>query len=202
VQGKPVGAFYILEHTGVNDNGVETVLDRDGNGLIDQGVKSPDRHYAGSALPTYTFAFNPSYRYKNFDASMLVRGSGGNKIYNALNQNLSMLENTGKSNILESAVDKGIHSSPYGSDVWLEDGSFVRLENLTAGYTFRFTDKYIDNIRLSLTGNNLLLITDYTGVDPELNISGSGDPNDNFGGDRGIYPRTRSVAFGLTVKFK
>ena len=202
VQGKPVGAFYILEHTGVNGNGVETVSDRDGNGLIDQGVKSPDRYYAGSALPTYTFAFNPSYRYKNFDASMLVRGSGGNKIYNALNQNLSMLENTGKSNILESAVDKGIHSSPYGSDVWLEDGSFVRLENLTAGYTFRFTDKYIDNVRLSLTGNNLLLITDYTGVDPELNISGSGDPNDNFGGDRGIYPRTRSVAFGLTVKFK
>ncbi|WP_428230554.1 TonB-dependent receptor [Flavobacterium sp.] len=202
VQGKPVGAFYILEHTGVNDNGVETVKDRDGNGIIDQGVKSPDRYYAGSALPTYTFAFNPSYRYKNFDASMLVRGSGGNKIYNALNQNLSMLENTGKSNILESAVDKGIHSSPYGSDLWLEDGSFIRLENVTAGYTFRFTDKYVDSIRLSLTGNNLLLITDYTGLDPELNISGSGKTEDNFGGDRGIYPRTRSVAFGLTVKFK
>ncbi len=202
VQGKPVGAFYILEHTGVNDNGVETVKDRDGNGVIDQGVKSPDRYYAGSALPTYTFAFNPSYRYKNFDASVLVRGSGGNKIYNALNQNLSMLENTGKSNILESAVDKGIHSSPYGSDLWLEDGSFIRLENVTAGYTFRFTDKYVDSVRLSLTGNNLLLITDYTGLDPELNISGSGNPADNFGGDRGIYPRTRSVAFGLTVKFK
>lgn len=202
VQGKPVGAFYILEHTGVNDNGVETVKDRDGNGIIDQGVKSPDRYYAGSALPTYTFAFNPSYRYKNFDASMLVRGSGGNKIYNALNQNLSMLENTGKSNVLESAVDKGIHSSPYGSDLWLEDGSFVRLENLTAGYSFRFTDKYVDSIRLSLTGNNLLLITNYSGIDPELNISGSGKTEDNFGGDRGIYPRTRSVAFGLTVKFK
>jgi TonB-linked SusC/RagA family outer membrane protein len=202
VQGKPVGAFYILEHTGVNDNGVETVKDRDANGIIDQGVKSPDRYYAGSALPTYTFAFNPSYRYKNFDASMLVRGSGGNKIYNALNQNLSMLENTGKSNVLESAVDKGIHSSPYGSDLWLEDGSFVRLENLTAGYSFRFTDKYVDSIRLSLTGNNLLLITNYSGIDPELNISGSGKTEDNFGGDRGIYPRTRSVAFGLTVKFK
>lgn len=202
VQGKPIGAFYILEHTGKNDNGVETVLDRDGNGIIDQGVKSPDRYYAGSALPTYTFAFSPSYRYKNFDASMLVRGSGGNKIYNALNQNLSMLENTGKSNILESAIDKGIHSSPYGSDLWLEDGSFIRLENVTAGYTFRFTDKYVDSIRLSLTGNNLLLITDYSGLDPELNISGSGKTEDNFGGDRGIYPRTRSVAFGLTVKFK
>jgi len=199
VKGKPIGAFYILEHTGKNENNVETVLDRDGNGIIDQGVKSPDRYYAGSALPTYTFSFNPSYRYKNFDASMLVRGSGGNKIYNGLRSNLSRLENIGKSNVLASAVETGIYTSPYGSDLWLEDGSFVRLENLTAGYTFRFTDKYIDTIRLSLTGNNLFLITDYSGIDPELNVSGGGD---NFGGDRGIYPRTRSVAFGLTVKFK
>ena len=202
VQGKPIGSFYILESTGTNSNGVETVKDRDGDGKIDQGVTSPDRYYAGSALPTYTFAFNPSYRFKSFDASMLWRGLGGNKIYNNLNQRLSMLENTGSSNVLESARDKGIFSSPYGSDAWLEDGSFVRLENVTAGYTFRFTDKYVDSVRLSLTGNNLLLITDYTGVDPELNVSGSGDPNENFGGDKGIYPRTRSVAFGLTVKFK
>ncbi len=202
VKGKPIGAFYILEHTGKNENNVETVLDRDGNGIIDQGVKSPDRYYAGSALPTYTFSFNPSYRYKNFDASLLLRGSGGNKIYNGLRSNLSRLENIGKSNVLASAVDTGIYTSPYGSDLWLEDGSFVRLENLTAGYTFRFTDKYIDTIRLSLTGNNLFLITDYSGIDPELNVSGSGRSEDNFGGDRGIYPRTRSVAFGLTVKFK
>ncbi|WP_235830898.1 TonB-dependent receptor [Flavobacterium ustbae] len=199
VKGKPIGAFYILEHTGKNENNVETVLDRDGNGIIDQGTRSPDRYYAGSALPTYTFAFNPSYRYKNFDASLLLRGSGGNKIYNGLRSNLSRMENIGKSNLLASAVDEGIYTSPYGSDLWLEDGSFIRLENLNAGYTFRFTDKYIDTIRLSLTGNNLFLITDYTGIDPELNVSGSGD---SFGGDRGIYPRTRSVAFGLTVKFK
>lgn len=199
VQGKPVGAFYILEHNGKNDNSVETVLDRDGNGIIDQGVRSADRYYAGSALPTYTFAFNPSYRYKDFDVSMLWRGSGGNKIYNALRQNLSMMENIGKSNVLQSGVEQGIYTSPYGSDLWLEDGSFIRLENVTAGYSFRFTDKYVDSIRLSLTGNNLLLITDYSGIDPELNVSGSGE---TFGGDRGIYPRTRSVAFGLSVKFK
>ncbi|MEP6932262.1 MAG: SusC/RagA family TonB-linked outer membrane protein, partial [Flavobacterium sp.] len=145
VKGQPIGSFYILEHTGVNGNGVETVKDRDGSGLIDQGARSADRYNAGSALPTYTFAFNPTYRYKNFDASMLWRGSGGNKIYNTLNQRLSMLENTGSSNILESGVEKGIRSSPYGSDIWLEDGSYIRLDNVTAGYTFRFTDKYVDN---------------------------------------------------------
>ena len=156
----------------------------------------------GSALPTYTFAFNPSLRYKNFDASLLLRGSGGNKVYNLVNQRSSYLENIGKSNVLDSALDKGIRTSIYGSDIWLEDASFIRLENVTAGYNFAFKDRFFESIRLSLTGNNLFLITDYTGIDPEINLNGSNADNAYFGGDRGIYPRTRSVAFGVIVKFK
>jgi TonB-dependent starch-binding outer membrane protein SusC len=201
VKGKPAGAFYITESIGVDSNGGEIVKDRDGSGgAIDQGAKSADRYYAGSALPTYTFGFSPSYRYKNLDVSLLLKGSGGNKIYNALGQNLSTLDNIGSSNVLKSSLDKGVRTTNYASDLWLEDGSFIRLENITAGYNLRFTDKYIESIRFSLTGNNLFLITDYSGMDPEININGSGDRS--FGNDRGYYPRTRSVAFGLSVKFK
>ena len=202
IKGQPIGTFNILEHEGVNASGVETVVDRNGDGIIDQGARSPDRVIKGSALPTYTFAFNPSLRYKNFDASLLLRGSGGNKVYNLVNQRSSYLENIGKSNVLDSALDKGIRTSPYGSDIWLEDASFIRLENVTAGYNFVFKDRFLESIRLSLTGNNLFLITDYTGIDPEINLNGSNSDNAYFGGDRGIYPRTRSVAFGVIVKFK
>lgn len=200
VKGKPIGAFYILHHTGKDDSGKETVLDRDGNGVIDQGITSPDRAYAGSGLPTYSYSFNPTLTYKNLDVSMLWRGSGGNKIYNGLRSSLSYLENIGKSNVLASAIPLGIYTSPYASDLWLEDGSFVRLENVTAGYNFKCENvKYIESIRLSITGTNLLLLTNYSGIDPELNTSGGGT---NFGGDGGIYPRTRSIALGLNVKFK
>ena len=130
---------------------------------------------------------------------MLWRGSGGNKIYNSLRSSLSYLENIGKSNILESAVPLGLFNSKYGSDLWLEDGSFIRLENVTVGYSFNLDKiKYVESVRLSLTGNNLLLITDYSGIDPELNLSGG----NGFGGDNGIYPRTRSFSLGLNVKFK
>jgi len=203
IKGQPVGTYNILHHTGVDAAGVETVEDRDGNGTIDQGDRSADRVIRGSALPKYTYAFNPTFTHKNFDASMLWRGSGGNKIYNQVRANISKLENIGKSNILASAVDEGIYTSPYASDMYLEDGSFLRLENVTAGYNFRFTDvKYIESVRISLTGNNLLLITNYSGIDPEVTLSGSGKPEDNFGSDRGIYPRTRSIAIGLNVKFK
>ena len=200
IAGQPIGTYNMLHHTGKNNENWETVLDVDGNGIIDQGNTSPDRMIQGSALPTYTYAFNPTFQHKSFDVSMLWRGSGGNKIYNGLRSSLSYLENIGKSNVLESAIPLGLYTSQYGSDLWLEDGSFLRLENVTAGYSFNFQNvKYIESLRLSITGNNLLLITSYSGIDPELNVSGGGE---NFGGDNGIYPRTRSFAIGLNVKFK
>jgi TonB-dependent starch-binding outer membrane protein SusC len=199
VKGKPVGTFNILEHTGTNEQRVETVHDRNSDGTIDQGIRSEDRYFAGSALPKYTFAFTPAVRYKNLDFAMVWRGAGGHKVYNNLRQSLSMLENIGRANVLESAVPLGIYTSPYGSDVWLEDASFIRLDNLTLGYNVPLRNsKNIDRIRLSLTGTNLALITGYSGVDPELNVSGS----NGFGGDNGIYPRTRSIAAGLNIILK
>jgi hypothetical protein len=91
-----------------------------------------------------------------------------------------------------------IHSQ-YGSDLWLEDGSFIRWENLNLGYRIPVNNsKYISSVRFSVTGNNLLLITKYTGTDPELSTDG----NNTTGIDNGIYPRTRTVALGLNVVFK
>lgn len=199
IKGQPIGTFNILHHTGKNDAYSETVLDVNGDGLIDQGNTSADRRLSGSSLPKYTFALNPTFRYKNIDASMLWRGSGGNKIYNSLRSSLSYEENIGKSNLLESSVALGLRNSQYGSDLWLEKGDFVRLENATVGYSFNFKDvRFIESLRLSLTGTNLWLITDYSGLDPELNFSGG----NGAGGDNGIYPRTRTFTFGLNVKFK
>jgi TonB-linked SusC/RagA family outer membrane protein len=200
VKGKPVGSFYTLHSTGKDNADAETVLDRDGNGTIDQGSRSPDRTYNGSAMPTYNFAFNPTFKYKNLDVSMLWRGSGGNKIYNTLNKSLSYQESIGKSNVLTSSVALGMFTSQYASDLWLEDGDFIRLENVAIGYNFTFKEvKYLESLRLTLTGNNLLLFTDYTGMDPEINLTGGGA---NFGSDIGIYPRTRTIGLGLSVKFK
>ena len=206
IEGQPVGTFNMLQHTGVDETGEETVLDRDENGVIDQGNTSPDRYIAGSALPTYTYAVTPTLRHKNLDVSMLWRGSGGNKIYNNMRHSLSMLEILGRANVIESAIPMGMRTSQYASDVWLEDGSFFRLDNVTVGYTVPLGNvKYIDRLRLSLTGNNLFLFTNYSGVDPEINVSGSnpgGFDLNTFGGDRGAYPRARSFAVGLNVVFK
>jgi TonB-linked SusC/RagA family outer membrane protein len=199
VEGKPIGSFYILQHLGKDANNKETVVDQDEDGLIDQGARSLDRVYAGGALPTYTYAFTPSFSHKNFDASMVWRGSGGNKIYNNLRRNLSFFETLGSSNLLESAIPLGLFTTEYGSDLWLEDGSFLRFENLTMGYRFNVQNiKYISSLRVSLTGNNLAVITKYSGMDPELNVGGG----NGFGTDGGIYPRLRSFAIGLNINLK
>lgn len=197
IKGKSIATFNILQHEGINNAGAETVVDLDKNGIIDQGNQSPDRQIEGSALPKYTYAFTPSFSYKNFDVSMLWRGSGGNKIFNGLRSNLSRFENLGKSNVLKSAIPLGLFTSQYGSDLWLENGSFLRFENLTIGYRFNIGKiRNIEALRLSLTGNNLAVFTKYTGIDPELNGAYGG------GGENGIYPRTRTFAAGINVIFK
>ncbi|MGY4538349.1 TonB-linked SusC/RagA family outer membrane protein [Mucilaginibacter sp. UYNi724] len=198
IQGKPIGTYLILQHDGKNANNAETVVDQNKDGKFDTSVQSPDRIEEGQALPTYTYAFTPSFSYKNFDASMVWRGSGGNKIYNSIRQKFSLLENLGKSNLLQSSVPLGIASTEYGSDLWLENGSYLRWENLSFGYRINVKAKYISAMRVSLTGQNLALITGYSGLDPELDASGGS----SSGVDNGIYPRTRTFSVGLNVVLK
>jgi TonB-linked SusC/RagA family outer membrane protein len=198
IEGQPIGIFNILEHEGRDEANSETVVDRDDDGIIDQGAQSPDRYFAGSVLPTYTYAFTPEISYKNFDLSMVWRGSGGNMIYNSIRSSFSYFENLGKSNLLRSAAELGLYTSKYGSDLWLEDGDYLRFDNLTIGYSFN-TDKMksIQSLRLSVSGNNLAVFTKYTGLDPEIRVDGG----NGSGADAGIYPRVRSLSAGLNITF-
>ncbi len=199
ITGESIGTFNILQHLGKNGSNAETIVDVDRNGTIDQGINSPDRVMKGTSLPKYTYALAPSFVYKNFDISMLWRGSGGNKIYNSLRQSLSLYENLGKSNLLVSAEKEGLFTTQFGSDLWLENGAFLRFDNLSLGYRFNLGNvKYISALRVTATANNIAVFTKYTGLDPEVNVNGG----NGSGGDNGIYPRTRSIGVGLNVIFK
>ncbi|MDB5135395.1 MAG: TonB dependent receptor [Mucilaginibacter sp.] len=200
VVGKPIGTYLIYKHTGVDANGVETVANEPANGVPNGAVQNNNERFdEGQVLPKYNYAFTPSFTYKNFDASMVWRGAGGNKVYDGLRADLSLLENIGKQNVLASAIPLGIHSSPVSSDEWLESGNYLRFENLSLGYRFNVTHiKFINALRVSVTGQNLALITKYKGLDPEVDASGGS----SSGGDYGIYPRTRTFSVGLNVILK
>jgi len=199
IVGKPIGTYLIYKHTGVDANGAETVAGVNSTTPLDPGVQSSQRYDAGQELPKYNYAFTPSFSYKNFDVAMVWRGAGGNKVYDGLREDLSLLENTGKQNVLASAVPLGIHSTSVQSDEWLESGNYLKFQNLTFGYRFNIpANKYVSSIRVNLTGQNLLTITKYKGEDPELDASG----DSGSGSDYGIYPPTRTFSAGLNVILK
>ncbi|WP_066832161.1 SusC/RagA family TonB-linked outer membrane protein [Rufibacter ruber] len=197
--GQPLGTFYLFKHAGVDAFGNQIVDDLNNDGIISDGNReNPDRYIAGQALPKVTWAFTPSARYRRFDLNMVVRGAHGHKIFNARRATLSALGAFGQNNMLKSALEDGINSLTYATDYWLEDGDFARLENLTIGYNVNSSRlRAIKNLRLSFTANNLFVITGYSGIDPELSTNGSS----GFGIDYGIYPRTRSFAFGVNATF-
>jgi iron complex outermembrane receptor protein len=197
--GQPLGAFYLFKHAGVDQNGMQIIDDLDGDGTVEDGNRqNDDRYLAGQPLPKFTWAFTPTARYKQFDLSMVLRGAHGHQIYNARKATLSTLSGLGQRNMLVSAANTGIENITYTTDLWLEDGDYIRLENISLGYNVNTANiKTFKSLRVSFIATNLFVITKYSGIDPELSVSGGG----GFGIDYGIYPRTRSYAVGINATF-
>ncbi len=165
--------------------------------------------FKGNPQPFFTGAWINNFRYKNFDLSFQFRGTFGNKIMNNMRANLSLPGSILQTNMLSSISDlPANYSASRMSDYWMESGTFVRLDNWQIGYNLPIKDKYISNARFYVGGNNLLIITKYKGIDPELQVKG--DLQDNGTNQRpnrlgidatGIYPKTRSVQLGVNLTF-
>jgi iron complex outermembrane receptor protein len=205
LNGQPIGSFYMLEFTGIGANGLNQFADTNGDGQI----LDNDRIVAGSALPDYIYAFYLNFKYKNLDLGFNFNGAGGNKIYNHVAMtsfNRGSLANS--FNTTDRASEFLNESSTNSNTVstrYLEDGSFLRLNNATLGYNLSpkliGLDNVMDNIRLSITGQNLFVITKYSGYDPEINTGTSVGDIQSFGIDYFSYPRSRTIVFGLNAAF-
>jgi TonB-dependent starch-binding outer membrane protein SusC len=183
----------------------------------DGQISSDDRFNAGSSFPAFTYSINFSAEYKGFDVSMLWIGSSGNKIFNGLKLGGEFMQGTGYNNstaILDRWTPTNTNASvprvtvnDYNnnkaySTLYLEDGGYARLKNLTFGYTFNKSligDK-IQKLRVYLTVQNLITLTKYTGFDPEVGAYGDFSHN-IFGVDTGNYPQTKSFLLGINFNF-
>ena len=199
--GQPVGTFYTAKYIGY-DEGAKRTIYQNGDGELvtsDQITARDDYQVMGYALPKFTYGWNNSLRYKQFDMGVFFRGVYGNKIFNATRADLSRLPQAGITNISKDALEEGIFETPtIASSRFLEDGSFLKLENITLGYTFNVEGwRFFNRARIYLTGQNLFTITDYTGIDPEVSLSGLAPGID----DRNYYPKTRSFLLGVNVSF-
>jgi len=163
----------------------------------------------GSAQPTGTLAWVNSFQYGNFDLNFQLRGVFGNKIMNNLRSNLAIPGSILETNMLREVSDYPInYSTNQLSDLWIENASFVRMDNWQIGYNIPTNSEVITNARVFVAGNNLFIITKYKGIDPELDVKGdlqdngrSQRPNDMGMDNSNIYPKTRSFQLGVNLTF-
>ncbi len=196
--GYALGTFKLWHYLGKNQAGVSTYEKADGTTTATQPLTT-DAMMEGNAQPTLVYGWTNSFYYKNFDLNFLVRGVTGNKILNATLAGLndpvdSKLQNIPRFTLGESYNDINAYLI---SDRFLENGSYLRMDNITLGYTLKPHTEAIKSIRLYVSGNNLFVITQYRGTDPEINIGGltPGIDNNNF------YPKTRTYSFGVSANF-
>ncbi|MEO7975504.1 TonB-dependent receptor [Flavobacterium sp.] len=197
-EGKPLGQFFTLLYAGKNSAGVSQYVAKDGS-LTTTPLIGVDYHYAGSAQPKVLLGWGNNFQYKKFDLSIFFRGVFGNKIFNATRADLFRPSTAMTTNILVDAGDESpndLNAYKYSSR-FIEDGSYLRLDNMTLGYNFGKVSKFIQSVRLYQTINNLFVITKYSGIDPEIEQGGTapGVDSNNF------YPKTRTFMFGLNVIF-
>jgi iron complex outermembrane receptor protein len=205
VNNEPIGAFYMLEFNGIGEQGLNQFKDINGDGA----VLDNDRYVVGSAIPDFTYAYFLNLNYKGFDLGLNFNGVSGNKIYNHTTMTLfSKAQLARSNNSTDFAIEfpkESLSNSNTVSTRYLEDGSFMRLNNATLGYNLKPSKiglrNTFQNIRFSITGQNLLLLTDYSGFDPEVNTGSSSSGIQTFGIDRFTYPSARTFLFGVNVTF-
>jgi iron complex outermembrane receptor protein len=170
-------------------------------GGVTRDVNLAERRVVGQAQPKFTIGWSNFFTYKNFDLNIALRGAYGNKVLNVTRMVFSNPQTLPTLNALTGVMDeinRGLTDSPKVSDYYLEDASFIKIDNISIGYNFKINKiKLVKQLRVYFTSNNLYTFTKYTGFDPEMSYSGLEYGIDQYD----VYPKTRSFTFGLDVKF-
>lgn len=221
-EGLPVGTFYAPKEVGMNEKGepLYEVIDKQGNvqtPTADPGQAT--KQNVGNAQPNVTLGWTNSFTYKNFDLSIFIRSSLGQKVYNAGNMvfnNPTTFRpgDLNPTNVYRTAFagdNANLKIAGAVSSRYVENGSFVRVDNVNLGYTLRLKNTWIRSLRAYAAGQNLLLITGYSGLDPEVRAGTTtntyGSPGNSFDNlafgldDFFFYPRARTITLGLSASF-
>ena len=206
--GQPLGTFYGPVSAGVNSSGAELFNHYDASGKVlgtvtgDQ-LTGADNQIIGNANPSFTGGFRGSGNLGRLYVNFLVRGQTGNQIFNNTALVYSTKANASQNqNFLASALNDGIdisQSNRYSSR-WIEDGKFIRLQNVTVGYDLNVKNvlRRVSSARIQLSGDNLLLGTHYSGLDPEVFTSAGIAAR---GIDYLSYPRSRTFTLQTRLGF-
>ena len=203
-EGEPVNSFFLYEHVlggdgrpvyaDTNDDGLineqDLYRDQNGDGLINEN----DLVVMGNPNPDWVLGHTSQFGFGDLDLSFTLRAQLGNEVYNNVASSLgyySRLTEFVPSNLHESVLETGFVDPQYFSDVYLEDGSFLRMDNVALGYTLRAVPG-VGRVRVYGSVTNAFVLTGYSGPDPEIGVSGI---------DNNLYPRSRTFRVGTEVRF-
>jgi TonB-linked SusC/RagA family outer membrane protein len=212
--------FFLPHYTGVDAQGNQTF---DGKTIAQE--PNPPGHYIDPS-PKFTYGLSNSFDYGNWNLNFALRGVYGQKVFNNTLLDVATVTRLPGNNVTKEALTNGIKDAPVASDLWLENASFLRLDNASLGYSFK-NISFASALRVYVAGNNLFVITAYKGLDPEVktenpkqsvnpanvnpkgllfgnNVNGSGNLayiDANYGG-QAYYPRVRTFTIGVSATLK
>lgn len=207
IPGQTLGNMYGPVFQGIDENG-RYVFPADQ--LLPNGLPDPDKFVVvGNGLPDGEWGMSNNFTMKNWDMSFVLRSVFGHDLYNSYRgfyENRDPASNTWNSVVTDKTPF--VTQSPTFSSLYVEDATFVRLDNLSLGYSVPLKSNYISNLRFYFAGQNLFTITKYTGIDPEVRYSDS-ENGDGFTRNlapglerRNTYATIRSLSFGVSLKLK
>ena len=188
IVSQPLGVFFLPHCTG---------LTTDANGKKHYELSGESR-ICGQAMPKMRMSTNLAFRYRQWDIATQLNGAFGHHIYNGTSLTYMSMLSLPNYNVMESAPVENIHDQTI-SDYWLERGDYIHLDYVTLGWNVPVKSKYIRNLRLSASVNNLFTITGYSGLTPLINSS---VVNSTLGvDDKNCYPLYRSYSVGMSIQF-
>ncbi len=208
--GWPIGNFWGWKSVDIDSSGAWIVLDSAGNRISIRDAKEKDKRVLGNGLPKDYLAWNNTVHYKRFDLNVNMRGAFHFQILNfqrMFYENPTILQY----NMLKSAFDKVYGKRTLNYDLayvshYIENGDYWKVDNITLGYTIPprllgHALSAVSSARLYVSGSNLMTLTGYKGMDPEVTTLGSSDNLSPGDDTRDKYPTTRTFTLGLSLKF-
>ena len=200
-EGGKIGQFYGYEHAGVDENGLLLIYDNNGNAIPAAQADPTYKRNIGNGAPKHFLSWSNSFSYKNWDLSMLFRSALGFEIFNMRKYGMG-LKGSGTDNVLRAAyTDYADVESSGGiiSSYFLEKGDYVKLDNVTLGYTYSPKNRQlIESLRVYLTAKNVFTLTGYKGNDPSIVTSTGITPGID---SNSAYPQATQVSLGVTLRF-
>lgn len=202
-EGSTIGSFFIWKFAGFDDEGNFLLYDKDDNVIPASQKTELDKRYIGNYTPKLIAAWNNTFTYKNWDLGINMRSWIDFDVMNTANMYFG-IQGRGNNNVLKAAYTKFNHikGEKQICDYYLEDGTFLKIDAITLGYTFnmkKLTNNMINKIRLWATCGNVCCITGYSGMNPEVNVTGWDQGTEKFWSD--YYPTVRTWTFGMQFNF-